>query len=254
MHKCVLLCFVLVLLFWVATAKKLPWQCCVKIMKKGFTEVDKSQLCTIIKHSWKKKLQGNILCCIYITFVPNFKVHFPQQCWNIFLKFRLKGFFVPLCLCSFVPIVQSLYFSSFVPLYSLCISVPLYLCSFVFQYALKVRVTVSIESGLCFQRNIQLQFCSNLVNTWMFQHHLQMRVRFSKQEYLLHMFIMSINCIWCIFTRLCATLMITIICGTINKHVYICTGDRTTFSRGRMVQGGKILKKFKTSVLFLVQA
>ena len=77
----------------------------------------------------------------------------------------------------------------------------------------------------------------------MFQHHLQMRVHFSKQEYLLHMFIISINCIWCIFTRLCATLMITIICGTINKHVYICTGDRTTFSRGRMVQGDKNHKK-----------
>ena len=111
-------------------------------------------------------------------------------------------------LCVFVPLFQ---------LYSLCISVPLYLCSFVFQYVLKVRVTVSIESGLCVQRNIQLQFCSNLANTWMFQHHLQMRVHFSKQEYLLHMFIISINCIWCIFTRLCATLMITIICGTITN-------------------------------------
>ena len=88
----------------------------------------------------------------------------------------------------------------------------------------------------------------------MFQHHLQMRVHFSKQEYLLHMFIISMICIWCIFTRLCATLMITIICGTITNMFTSAQETERLLVEAEWFKVKNLKKKLKTSVSFLLQA
>ena len=159
------------------------------------------------------------------------------------LKILIKRFlcsFVSLFLCSNCTVfafqflctfVQSLYFSSFVPLF-LCISVCIEsksnskywkwpLCStkhsitILFKFSEHVNVSTSFANESTF-------FKTRIFTPYVYHF------------YKLHLvYIYSIVCNFDDNNNM----------WNHNKHVYICTGDRTTFSRGRMVQGDKNLKK-----------